>query len=175
MTLNDVPGYKKVDTKWITITNSKIHGKGIIAKKDIPAETQIIEYVGELISKKESDKRGELAVQEAKENHTKGAVYIFTLNKKNDIDGNVEWNPARLINHACDPNCEAATVDGEIWIYALRDIKKGEELNYNYGYDIHDYTEHPCRCGCKNCVGYIAEESKWPALKRKITKAKKNA
>ena len=165
-----VRGYKKVDKQWIKIINSKVHGKGLIAAKPIPKDTQIIEYVGEIITKKESDNRAELVLDASKDDSTRGAVYIFTLNKRYDIDGNVAWNPARLINHSCDPNSEAINIDGEIWICAMRDIKAGEELNYNYGYDIEDYKEHPCRCGSHNCIGYIAEESLWPKLQVLIDK-----
>ncbi len=82
------------------------------------------------------------------------------MNKKFDIDGNVSWNPARLINHSCDPNCETEGDDDHIWIEAMRDIKKGEELSYDYCFDVDDYEEHPCKCGSKNCCGFIVDEKK---------------
>ena len=61
-----------------------------------------------------------------------------------DLDGNLPWNNARLINHSCEPNCEAITEDHQIFIYALRDIKAGEELFFNYGFDLESYEDHPC-------------------------------
>jgi SET domain-containing protein len=83
----------------ILVKNSRIHGRGVFAKCDIPKGTRIIEYVGEKITKAESDRRAEKFLEKAKKKGS-GAVYIFQLNQRYDIDGNVTWNPARLINHA---------------------------------------------------------------------------
>jgi len=136
------------------IKSSNLHGNGIFAAKDIPKGMQIIEYVGNIVSKKEGDKIYEEQYEKSKTTGL-GAVYIFELNKKEDIDGNVSWNPARFINHSCNPNCKYKIIDNHIWIISIRDIKKGEELNYDYGYDLVGYKDHPCRCGSKNCLGYI--------------------
>ena len=70
----------------------------------------------------------------------------------------MESNPARFLNHSCAPNCEAELDDGRIWIVAKRDIKAGEELTFNYGYDLEDYRDHPCRCGVPECAGHIVVE-----------------
>ena len=83
-----------------------------------------------------------------------------------DIDGNVPYNTARYINHSCDPNCEAVIIRGRIWIIALREIKKSEELAYNDNYDFEDYEDHKCQCGSNRCVGYILDEDDWPELER---------
>jgi len=151
--------------KYAEVKGSKIHNKGMYAKVDIKKGTEIIEYVGEKITKKESDIRGEKVLSSSKTHKEKGSVYIFELNKRYDIDGNVKWNPARYINHSCDPNCEAINIDGHIWIQAIKKIKKGEELTYNYGYNLDDYEDHPCKCGSKNCVGYILDKDLWKKLK----------
>ena len=156
---------KKTASPYITVKQSSIHSNGVFAKKNIPAGTRVIEYVGEKITKAESDRRAEVVLNVNKTDNTKGAVYIFTLNKRYDIDGNVSYNTARLINHSCSPNCEAQLVRGHIWIVALKDIQRGEELTYNYGYDFDSYEEHPCRCGSPDCVGYILAEEHWPKLK----------
>lgn len=158
---------KSTTSPYIIVRNSKIHGSGVFAKKDIPADTRIIEYVGEKITKKESERRAEIVLHASKNDRTKGAVYIFTLNKRYDIDGNVDYNTARFINHSCSPNCEAHLIHGHIWIVSLKDIKKGEEIAYNYGYGIDDYEDHPCCCGSRDCVGYILSEEHWPKLKAK--------
>ena len=94
-----------------------------------------------------------------------GLVYIFELNKRYDIDGNVSYNTAKYINHSCAPNCEPEIIRGHIWIIALRNIMKGEELTYNYGYGFEDYQDHECRCGSDNCIGYILGEEYWPKLR----------
>ena len=135
---------------------SKIHGTGAFALRRIRKGTRLIEYVGRRISKAESSKLLEAQNE-----------YIFDVNEEFDLDGNVEWNPARLINHSCDPNCEAVNEDGRIWIQALRTIQPGEEITFNYGYDIADYRDHPCRCGAPNCVGYIVAEEFHETVRRK--------
>lgn len=135
----------EIETELVLYRTSNIHGTGGFARANIAADETIVEYVGEKISKNESLKRCEA------DNY-----YIFDLNEEVDLDGNVEWNPARFINHSCTPNCEAQWDDeARIWIVATRDIKAGEELTFNYGYDLEDYLDHPCRCGAENCQGYI--------------------
>ncbi|MFH1425168.1 MAG: SET domain-containing protein-lysine N-methyltransferase [archaeon] len=148
---------KPITSEWIVVRDSKIHRMGVYAAKDIPKGTQIIEYVGKLITKKEADVIADEQYEKG-ESGKEGHVYIFELNDKFDIDGNVPWNTARLINHSCEPNCETEGDDEHIWIGAMRDIKEGEELSYDYCYDIEDYEDHPCKCGGKSCVGYIVGE-----------------
>ena len=157
--------------KYIYKKKSSIHGWGIFAKVEIPKDTRIVEYVGEKITKVEADKRGPKLIEYAKKHKQAGAVYIFVLNNKYDIDGHVEYNIAKYINHSCSPNCEVDIIRGHIWIIALRDIHKNEELFYNYGYDMDTYDEHPCLCKTACCPGYITAEEHWPKL-RKIIKKK---
>lgn len=140
--------------KLYEIKGSGIHNKGLFAKVDIPVGTRIIEYIGERITKAESQRRAN-AWEEKARGSGDGLVYIFEINKRYDIDGNVPYNDARLINHACETNCEAENDKGRIWIIAERDIKAGEELFYDYGYDMEHFFEHPCHCGSKNCAGFI--------------------
>lgn len=161
---------EKPDTTNIVVKKSKIHATGVFAKKGIKKGEKIIEYVGKKITKKQSELRADLQLEKHKSNKDNGAVYLFELNKRYDIDGNVSWNPAKYINHSCSPNAETDIIDNHIWIIATKDIKKGEEITYNYGYDLDDYEEHPCRCGSKNCVGYIAAEEHWPKLRRILKK-----
>jgi len=140
-------GGRSSQASFVEVRHSPIHGTGAFAQSDIPAGSRVIEYVGEKITKAESLRRCEQNNQ-----------YIFTLDDEFDLDGNVPWNSARFLNHSCAPNCEAE-LDGErVWILALRDVQAGEELTFNYGYDLEDYCEHPCRCGAAECVGYIVSE-----------------
>lgn len=132
---------------------SGIDGDGLFAKEPIHAGDSVIEYTGERISKEESLRRC-----------IDGNHYIFSINEEFDLDGNIESNFARFINHSCAPNAEAQIEDDRIWIVALRDIAAGEEITFNYGYDLEDYTEHPCQCGAANCVGYILAEEYWTCL-----------
>lgn len=135
------------ENAWLEFRDSPIHGRGGFARRLIPEGTQIIEYVGRRISKDESARLCE------EENH-----YIFNLGDDFDLDGDVEWNPARLINHSCDPNCHAEQDGDRIFIFAQRDIRPGEELSFNYGYELENYRDHPCRCSTARCVGYIVAE-----------------
>jgi len=158
---------KATTSIYILVRKSRIHGTGVFARTDIPAETRIIEYVGDRITKKESDRRYQRSWERSQNGSgNEGIVYIFTLNKRHDIDGDVSWNTAKYINHSCDPNCETDIIRGRIWIIAKRDIKKGEEISYNYGYDIDAWEDHPCRCGSKKCMGFIVDQDHWPKLRR---------
>lgn len=160
--------------RYWTVRSSSIHNRGIFARCDIPNDEPIIEYIGEKITKAESARRGEALVEKSKKTGC-AAVYVFTLNQRYDIDGAKGKNPARYINHSCAPNCEAFIIRGRIWIYSLREIKAGEELTYNYGFDVDTWDEHPCRCGAERCVGYIVEEKQWPKLLRKLEKLERDA
>jgi hypothetical protein len=55
--------------------------------------------------------------------------------------------------------------EGRIWIVAVRTITADEELTFNYGYDLEDYREHPCRCGAAGCVGFVVAEEFFPHLR----------
>jgi uncharacterized protein len=165
----------KTPTKrYWTVRSSSIHNRGIFARCDIPNDVPIIEYVGEKITKAESLRRGEALVEKSKKTGC-AAVYVFTLNQRYDIDGAKGSNPARYINHSCAPNCEAYIIRGRIWIYSLREIEAGEELTYNYGFDVDTWDEHPCRCGTERCVGFIVEEKQWPKLLRKMEKLERDS
>jgi len=161
--------WNRGQSKLCEVRDSDIHGRGVYASTFIPKETRIIEYIGELIGKDESEKRA-LKQHERSVESGDAAVYIFTLSKNYDIDGNVPWNTARLINHSCNPNCEAWIVGRKIFIYSLRDIQKGEELSFDYGFDIECYEDHLCRCGSSECIGYIVARTQWPDLRKRLEK-----
>ena len=147
--------------------NSKIHSSGLFAKTDIENGSRIIEYRGLKITKAQSDKIADVNIAANQKKGTIGAVYIFTLNERYDINGKVSWNLAKYINHSCDPHCETDIIRDKIWINAIKDIKKGEELTYDYGYDMDCYEDHPCRCDSKNCVGYIVRSNlRWRVLRK---------
>ena len=161
------------------VKNSKIHGKGIVATRNIKKSTRIIQYIGEIVSKKEGDKRSGNRIKKYLKSNRTGSVYIFELNKKYDIDGFFGYNKARYINHSCNPNCEVEISNDQIWICSIKRIKKGEELSYDYGYafDKNDYKDHECKCGSKYCIGYIISSDDWKKflnhINKNITKLKK--
>jgi SET domain-containing protein len=135
------------------IRESAIQGTGIFAARRIRPGQRIIEYAGERISNDEADNRYD---DETMHRHH---TFLFTLDKKTVVDGNSQGNDSRYINHSCDPNCEAVIEDGEIWIYALKNIQPGVELAYDYQYertnDPADEKLYACRCGAAKCRGSI--------------------
>jgi len=161
----------------IVVKNSRIHGRGVYAGRKIAKGERVIEYKGELITWKECDRRPPSDPDDP--HHT----FFFSLSDgKHVIDAAVGGNAAKWINHSCEPNCEAEEddEDNRVFIVALRDIKAGEELNYDYGL-ITDERMTPavkknyaCRCGSKGCRGtMLALKSKTPAKSSKRKTASK--
>ena len=151
--------------KLYKIKKSKIDNRGLYAATNIKKNTKIIEYKGKIITVKETETNPKFDNDKA--------IYLFNLNKKYDLDGDFKYNTARLINHSCDPNCEVDGVGLKLWIYAVKDIKKNEELTYDYGFSFDkDYKDFPCRCGAKKCVGFIVNsQSRWRIKKSKKRKS----
>ena len=141
-------------------SNIDRRGRGLYATKDIKEGIRIINYIGKIITKKQTE-------ESEKFNNAK-PIYLFNLNKRYDLDGDVSWNTARLINHSCSNNCDYNGTGLKLWVTAIDDIKKGEELtaDYGFGYD-ENYKQFPCKCGTKNCCGYIVRaESRWRISKK---------
>ena len=134
---------------------STIDRKGLFAAQAIPTGTRIIQYIGEKITKRESQERLD-----------DGNEYIFYLNTRYDIDGKTLKNTARYINHSCDPNCVIVYTRRAIWIVAARDIPVGEEFTYNYGFVPDECAAYPCHCGAKMCCGYILDQKYWALITR---------
>jgi len=136
-------------------SKSNINRRGLFANKDIKKDTIIIHYIGKIITKKQTE-------EDSKFDNGK-AIYLFNINNKYDLDGDFTYNTARLINHSCNPNCQVESKGLKLWISSIRDIKKNEELSYDYGFSFDEnYKEFPCKCGSNNCCGYIVREgSRW--------------
>ncbi len=147
--------------KLYKIKKSKIDKKGLYASCNIKKGTKIIEYKGKIISVKKSK-------TDPKFDNEK-AIYLFNINKRFDLDGDFKFNTARLINHSCDPNCEVFGEGLKVWVYAMKDIRKGDELSYDYGFSYDEnFKQFPCNCRSKKCVGYIVREgSRWRIKKNK--------
>ncbi len=165
----------------IQTRRSGVHGNGVFALTDIAEGDTLIEYKGEVISWKEALRRH--PHDPSQPQHT----FYFHIDDGHVIDGKVNGNAAKWINHSCEPNCEADETDGRVFIKALRDIPAGEELNYDYGLMIDEpYTpellaEFPCWCGSELCRGTLLapkdeeEEKQRKKDKKKAKKAKKKA
>ena len=144
---------------------SGINNLGLFAKTDIKKGEKVIEYKGRKFTHKQ--------VEEDDRFDNSKAIYLFTLNEHYVLDGDTKTNIAKYINHSCDPNCEVDIIKGKIWIIAIKDIKKGDELSYDYGfgYDA-DFRQFPCKCGSKNCCGYIVRDDQRWRINRKYAKTK---
>jgi SET domain-containing protein len=147
------------------VRKSKIQGRGVFAKRRIRPGQKIIEYTGPRIPNEEADRRYD--EERMKRHHT----FLFTLDDETCVDGNVRTNTARLINHSCDPNCEAIIEDERIWIYALKNIQPGVELAYDYKYERTGGKAmekfYVCHCGSPKCRGSIMAP---PKRRRKKSK-----
>ena len=144
----------------VEVRNSAVHGKGVFATQDIPEGLKLLEYKGEIISWEEAQERHPHDPKQP--NHT----FFFQRDDGMVIDGGSKGNAARWINHSCDPNCETQEKDGRIFVYALRNIAEGEELNYDYGLVLDGRhtkkvkAEYACFCGSSKCRGTMLASKK---------------
>jgi uncharacterized protein len=139
------------------VKNSEIHGKGMFAKRNIPKGSRVIEYKGDRVLKKD-------LIKDMLDDKT-SLMYVMNLSETVAIDGERNGNDARFINHSCEPNCTVYYFSETPFIYALRDILLGEELNFDYQLGTDDQeTEYtlerkqelfPCKCGAKKCRGTL--------------------
>ena len=141
----------------ILVRDSRIHGRGVYAARTIREGERIIEYRGERITWKEADRRPPSDPDDP--HHT----FYFSLDDgRHVIDANVGGNAARWINHSCEPNCETEETDeGRVYIQAIRNIRRGEELLYDYCLIVEERLtptlkrQYRCLCGSIQCLGTI--------------------
>ncbi|PRE19155.1 SET domain-containing protein [Burkholderia multivorans] len=164
-----------MSSRRIAVRRSGVHGKGVFAVAPIKAGERVVEYKGERISWKEALRRHPHDPNEP--NHT----FYFALEEGGVIDGKVNGNSARWINHSCAPNCEAEEVGGRVYIHALRDIEPEEELFYDYGLVIDAKLtkklkrEYACHCGTDACRGTLLATSGESGKKKKKKDGKSDA
>lgn len=138
----------------VEVRASGVHGRGVYATQPIAKGTRIIEYTGTRV-----------LWEDVPENPDDPRTFLFGLdNGKDVIDPEIGGNEARWINHSCNPNCEAIEDDDErIFIEALRDLRPGEELFYDYQLEVDEpitpevEEESRCNCGAANCRGTMLE------------------
>ena len=162
--------------KYFEIQRSGVHGRGAFAIRTIRKNTRLIEYVGESITPAESDRRYD-DTNVTKDHHT----FLFSVDSRKVIDATFGGNDSRFINHSCDPNCEAIIEDRHVYIEALRTIRPGEELAYDYNYERTPKTTkadeklYVCRCGSSTCRGTILSAKVTLPRKRKKAGQKSGA
>ncbi len=123
---------------------SKIDGTGAFALEIIPARKKLGNLGGEVISKKEALKR----IAKTKR------ITMVEFNDETALDGTVNPNDLRYINHSCSPNTYMRRSFHRVEFYSLRLIKKGEELTCDYGETHHD-GKLKCNCGAPNCKSFL--------------------
>jgi SET domain-containing protein len=121
---------------------SKLHGYGVFAGEAINKNKRIVDYAGELINNRQSERREDKYL-------ARGCIWVFRVNRNWSRDAAVGGNLARFINHSCRPNCWIEIVDRTIWVRAARNIRKGEELTYDYNTEGDKVIACRCRPGCK--------------------------
>jgi uncharacterized protein len=112
-------------------------GLGLFATEEIKKGAFIIEYWGRCISNRVADDLDNR--------------YLFEVNSRWTIDGSTRRNTARYINHSCRPNAEANIIRRVIKIRAIKSIKPGDEITYNYGSGYFDTFIKPKGCKCAAC------------------------
>ena len=143
----------------LIIRSSHIHAAGCYTSDPIKKGTRVVEYTGTVVSNAEGD-----ALYKDKD-----YTYLFALDGGTHmVDG---YGTAMYINHSCEPNCETDQIDGKIWIIALRDIKAGEELTYDYNL-FDGEGDAPCTCGAKRCRGTMYS---WDEIRKRKKEAKRKA
>jgi SET domain-containing protein len=167
---------RRPTTPLFEVRHSRVHGHGVFALRRIRRGTNIIEYLGERVSHERADARY------ADKHPLDGHTFLFTVDGKTVIDAGINGNEARFVNHGCDPNCQTVQIGKRIFIEAIRTIRPGEELAYDYRIqrdadDPADIDEiFRCLCGAKSCRGTMLEgRSKKRALQRAKTSARKRA
>jgi uncharacterized protein len=133
----------------VVVGRSGISGRGGFASRRIEAGEEFIEYTGERISQAEADRRY----------GKKPYTFLFEVSSRTVIDAAVGGNEARFINHSCRPNCEALIDRSRVTLTALRRIRQGEEITYDYiltrdpDLGAAEDALYPCHCGASNCRG----------------------
>jgi SET domain-containing protein len=135
-------------------------GLGLFATEPIKKGKFIVEYKGPRLTNAKADKL-----------EARGSKYMYQVNSKWTIDGSSRKNIARYANHSCRPNAESDTVRGRVIIRAIKNIKPGDEIVYDYGDDYFKNVITPPRCKCEKCLEKRAAARRKTGLKSK-TKSK---
>ncbi len=108
---------------------------GLFADEKIKKGELLIEYVGKILTDKE--------IENLADNK-----YIFSVKKDFNLDGSPKWNIARYANHSCEPNAESEIKNKKVFLRAIKNISKGEEITFDYGEEyVKEFLLDKCKCG----------------------------
>jgi SET domain-containing protein len=124
---------------------SGISGWGVYARQAIAEDTRIVEYKGQLVTQAEAWRRERRYLPRQR-------IWIFNIDDRWARDAAFGGNIARYINHACRPNCYVDIIGRHIWIIASRNIRRGEELTYDYNTDGAAGIRCRCRPSCRRVL-----------------------
>lgn len=146
----------------ISVFQTELKGYGVRANENIPAQTFIYEYIGEVID--ESTFRQRMVDYDLKKfKH----FYFMMLKNDSFIDATVKGSLARFCNHSCSPNVYVDKwVVGKklrMGLFSKRAILKGEELTFDYNVDRYGAQSQPCYCGEPNCIGFMGGKTQTDA------------
>jgi SET domain-containing protein len=117
-------------------------GLGLFATEPIKKRAFIVEYTGRLLTTEQAEKL-----------EARNAKYLYEINSRWTIDGKSRRNIGRYANHSCRPNAESDTIKGKkVILRAIKNIKPGEEITYDYGEDYFDVYLKPIGCKCVKCT-----------------------
>jgi uncharacterized protein len=115
-------------------------GIGLFATRPIRKYARITEYKGPVLDH-----------EDARRAENRGNRYLYEVSKHRTIDGTPRSNVARYANHSCNPNAESVVWRSRVFIKALRNIKPGEEITYDYGTDYLKNVIGRSNCKCSRC------------------------
>ncbi len=136
-------------------------GLGLFATRPIRKRSRIAEYKGPLLTTKQAEKL-----------ETSGNRYLYEINSRWTIDGSPRSNAARYANHSCNPNAETYDVKHRVFVRALRNIKPGEEITYDYGIDYLKNVIGRSNCKCSRCRRRRAKRAREGRARRKRREAR---
>jgi SET domain-containing protein len=145
-------------------------GLGLFATEPIKKGVLIAEYKGRRVTNAQAD-----------ELEARGSRYMYELNSRWTVDGSNRSNLARYANHSCRPNAESDVIRGQrargrkggmVILRAIRNIKPGDEITYDYGRDYFDGFIKPIGCKCQKCTEKRREERRARQLRARRRKAR---
>ena len=127
------PVRKPPQPDFVLVVRRSRCGLGLFTEQPIPKSTDVIEYTGVMITEKQVEKSR--------------SRYLFDVGGDGALDGSPRSNRARYVNHSCRPNCEAVVRKKRVFIRAVRNIRAGEEITYDYGREyVKLFFENGCQC-----------------------------
>jgi hypothetical protein len=146
----------------LEVQRSKTHKKGVFARANIAKGERLVIFGGDIMLIDEIDD-----LPERLQEYPMQIEERFVLGSRSAL----QPEDTDFFNHSCDPN---AGFKGQIFLVAMRDIKIGEEVTFDYAMVLSESIgsaitfEMECRCGAANCRKLITENDwKLPVLRRK--------